>query len=109
VYRRKQMRYGVAAIIVVVVAVIGLTFIAISTAEDDKPDVLTGNELTIEDWKACLVEVNAERALFGAEPIEELPVLKEDGQWHFSGQAGGAIYSCGKFRGGGPDYSSPSR
>jgi hypothetical protein len=95
------MKYGVAAITVIVVAAVGMTFIAISTAEDDMPNVLTGTEITIEDWETCLAEVNADRERFGAEPLKELPVLKEDGQWHFSGQVGGAIYSCGTFPGEG--------
>jgi hypothetical protein len=93
------MRYAVAAaIILAVVVVVGLTFIARSIAEDDNPHVLTGSEITLADWKACLAEVNADREKRGAEPIEELPVLKEDGQWHFNAQDGGAIYTCGRFR-----------
>jgi len=100
------MKYGIAAsMIAAVVVVVGLTFIAGGTAEDDNPNVLSGTELTIDDWKACRAEVNARREKYGGDPIEELPVLKEDGQWHFSGKPGGAIYSCGTLRGGGPEVS----
>jgi hypothetical protein len=90
----KKIGVFAAALLVVV----GVTVATVVTQADDSDDkALTGTELTIEDWKRCRDEVNEARARRGDPPIEDLPTLGSDGQWHFNAQAGGSFYSCGTF------------
>lgn len=92
-----------------------VTFIALTVADDDYTTIawageevkdtngdgiLSGRELTIEDWIRCRDRVNEMAVREGRKTTETLPELVDD-QWAF--QVGnkaknpdGAFYSCGR-------------
>lgn len=78
----------VAAVVVLAVAVTSIT------ADDPHPEVLSGTELTIEDWQECLAFLNESRERNGEPTTTTLPSLGADGEWHFAGAEGGEFYSC---------------
>lgn len=87
-----------ATIILVVLAVlVGVATFGILTvtqADDPHPEVLSGAELTIEDWQECLAFLNEGRARNGEPTTTALPSLGADGEWHFAGSQGSEFYGC---------------
>lgn len=96
------MRYaiiGVAALALLG----GLAFAGYTIADDDDPRVLSGTELTIEDWIRCRDEANEMNRKVGAsvKVLTVLPTQREDGEWTFNVgnkalNPGGEFYSCGR-------------
>jgi len=96
------MRYAIVAVIVVAFGIIG-SLIAYDqiAADDPQPEVLSGTELTIEDWQGCLAFQNELRAQRGDPPLTILPTQREDGEWTFNVgdeelNPSGDFYSCGR-------------
>lgn len=93
------MRYAIIAVIIVaiglIIGVVGAATYDQIDADDPQPEVLSGTELTIEDWIACRDQINAdnEASGSGAPKLTALPSLI-DGEWRFAGVLGGEFYSC---------------
>lgn len=90
------MRYAIITAVVVIAAFVGGMLVYVVTlADDPHPEVLSGTELTIEDWQECLAFLNEGRAARGEPTTTTLPTLI-DGEWRFAGAQGGDFYSCGR-------------
>lgn len=108
--RLERLRWVLVALAVLIVGLMALAFIAASRGDDDfatiawageavkdtnGDGVLSGRELTIEDWIRCRDQNNAdnEASGSGAPELTALPSLI-DGEWRFAGVLGGEFYSC---------------
>lgn len=104
---------GLSGVILMAGAVQNITaddpsFATIAWAGEEVKDtngdgVLSGRELTIDDWIRCRDQNNADNEASGSDApkLTVLPTQREDGEWTFNGgnkelNPTGEFYSCGR-------------